>query len=63
MSTRRETAAALPARMPGNPAINLPGAARADAEQHLDRLAVEMAGVHAAEDVEDFRQSLKPCGF
>ena len=39
------------------------GFAGADAEQRLDPLTVQMACVHAAEHVENFRKSVKPGGF
>ena len=38
----------------------LPGAAGIDAEEFLDGLAVELAGVHAAEHVENFWKTMKP---
>ena len=37
----------------------LPGATRADAEEFFDGLAVQVGRVHAAEDVENFRKSMK----
>ena len=40
-------------------ATALPGAAFPDAEELLDGLAVEMAGVHTAEQVENFWKSVK----
>ena len=36
---------------------------RSDAEELLDRLAVEVAGVHAGEDIQNFRKPVKPRGF
>ena len=53
---------AVPARMPGKPAIHC-RAAGTDAEELLDGLAVEVAGVHRAKHVEDFLKPLKPCGL
>ena len=38
----------------GQPGHQLPGAAGSDAEEFLDGLAVEVARVNAAEDVENF---------
>ena len=49
---QRDTTMALPTLMPG--------AALPDAEELLDGLAVQVAGVHAAEHAENFRKSLKP---
>ena len=47
----------------GQAGHQLPGAARADAEEFLDPLAVELAGVHVVEQVKNFRKSVKPRGF
>ena len=41
----------------------MPGPALSHPEEFLDGLAVQVAGVHAAEHVENFWKSVKPCGI
>ena len=47
----------------GQPGHQLPGAAFPDAEESLDGLAVQVAGVHAAEHLQNFRKPVKPGGL
>ena len=47
----------------GQPGHQLPGAVFPDAEESLDPLAVQVACVHAAEHVQNFRKPVKPSGL